>query len=127
MRLIPALTLLLASPTGWGQDWPFYGGDAGGRHYSQAAQINRDNVADLEVAWVHRSDDGELPAHLLQKTSGQATPILLPPEAGESLVYCSAMNKVMALDPATGELRWDFDPDMHPERTTLPLSRRCIL
>src|SRR5690606_11176113 len=26
-------------------DWPVYGGDAGGQHYSTLDQINRDNVA----------------------------------------------------------------------------------
>ena len=52
LALLPA-----ASPAEDHGQWRHYGGDPGGRHYSDAAQINRDNVAQLEVAWVHRSGD----------------------------------------------------------------------
>src|SRR5512137_1642071 len=37
--------------------WPAYGGADGGGHFSAATQIDKDNVATLEVAWVHRSGD----------------------------------------------------------------------
>jgi quinoprotein glucose dehydrogenase len=93
-------------------DWLYYGGDQGGRHYSEAAQINRDNVRDLEVAWVHRSGDMARYGEEMEKTSTQATPILLPPEAGESLAYCTPFNRVIALDPGTGAQRWEFDPQI---------------
>jgi quinoprotein glucose dehydrogenase len=90
--------------------WLYYGGDPGGRHYSRAAQIDRDNVADLEVAWRHRSGDMATYGQEMARTSTQSTPILLPPAAGESLVYCTPFNRVIALDPASGEQRWQFDP-----------------
>jgi quinoprotein glucose dehydrogenase len=32
-------------------EWPSYGGDAGGMRYSPLTQINRDNVSRLKVAW----------------------------------------------------------------------------
>ena len=35
--------------------WPSYGHDVGGTRYSTAAQINRDNVAQLKVAWTYRT------------------------------------------------------------------------
>ncbi len=92
--------------------WQYYGGDAGGRHFSDAKAINRDNVAQLDVAWVHRSGDAERHADQMVQTSTQSTPILLPPEAGESLVYCTPFNRVIALDPASGEERWFFDPEI---------------
>ena len=38
----------------------------------------------------------------MRKTSTQSTPILLPPAAGESLVYCTPFNRVIALDPGSG-------------------------
>src|ERR1700688_1137204 len=41
-------------------DWGYYGGDALGQHYSSLAQIDRDNVAQLKVAWTYRT--GELGA-----------------------------------------------------------------
>jgi len=93
-----------------GPGWLYYGGDQGGRHYSTATQINKANVADLDVAWIHRSGDVKTFGPEMENTSTQATPILLPPAAGESLVYCTPFGRVIALDPATGTQRWDFDP-----------------
>ncbi|WP_241521194.1 pyrroloquinoline quinone-dependent dehydrogenase [Kineobactrum sediminis] len=111
-RLALALVLALhpAMAAGQDQDWGFYGGDAGGRHYSTQAQINRQNVADLDVAWVFRSGDAARFGAELANTSAQSTPILLPEAAGASLVYCTPYNRVIALDPGTGKQRWDFDP-----------------
>jgi len=53
-------TLLLCSctPGPKNADWSTYLGDPGRRHYSELVQINRDNVHELEVAWVY--DSGEL-------------------------------------------------------------------
>jgi len=92
--------------------WLHYGGDPGGRHYSTADQINRDNVAELDVAWTHRSGDMARYGNEMEKTSTQSTPILLPEAAGESLVYCTPFNRVIALDPGSGEQRWQFDPQV---------------
>ena len=90
--------------------WLYYGGDQGGRHYSEAAQIDRNNVQGLEVAWAFRSGDSASYGAAMDQTSTQSTPILLPAAAGESLVYCTPFNRVIALDPATGKQRWNFDP-----------------
>src|SRR5260370_40577044 len=38
-------------------EWPYYGHDAGGMRYSPLAQINRDNVAQLKVAWTFHTGD----------------------------------------------------------------------
>jgi quinoprotein glucose dehydrogenase len=92
--------------------WLYYGGDPGGRHYSSAQQIHRDNVDELAVAWVHRSGDVERYGQEMARTSTQSTPVLLPLPAGESLVYCTPFNRVIALDPGTGEQRWEFDPQI---------------
>lgn len=93
-------------------DWLYYGGDQGGRHYSSSAQINAENVSRLDVAWQHSSGDVEQYGEAMQNTSSQATPILLPEAAGESLVYCTPFNRVIALDPGSGEQRWQFDPQI---------------
>jgi len=37
--------------------WSLPGGEMGGGHFSAASQITRANVANLEVAWTHRSGD----------------------------------------------------------------------
>lgn len=92
--------------------WTYYGGDQGGRHYSDAAEINKDNVGDLDVAWIFRSGDVDTYANAMENTSTQSTPILLPEAAGHSLVFCTPFNRVIALDPTTGIQRWDFDPQI---------------
>ncbi|MFT4615325.1 MAG: quinoprotein glucose dehydrogenase [Bacteroidia bacterium] len=93
-------------------DWLYYGGDQGGRHYSKVDQISRENVEELDVAWIYRSGDMQRYGAEMGKTSTQATPILLPSAAGESLVYCTPFNRVIALDPANGKQRWEFDPQV---------------
>jgi len=107
---LACLAVTLSAATATAQEWRFYGGDPGGRHYSGATQINTGNVSGLEVAWVHRSGDLERYGEALANTSTQSTPILLPEAAGESLVYCTPFNRVIALDPETGTQRWSFDP-----------------
>jgi len=113
-RQLLLLALLLAAETTSANDqgWTFYGGDQGGRHYSDATQINTENVSKLDVAWVFRSGDVARYGAAMENTSTQSTPILLPVEAGESLVYCTPYNRIIALDPATGEQRWSFDPNI---------------
>jgi quinoprotein glucose dehydrogenase len=112
LPLLAATCFLAASVLADDNGWLYYGGDQGGRHYSSASQINRGNVAELDVAWVHRSGDMARHGDEMENTSTQATPILLPPEAGESLVYCTPFNRVIALDPGSGEQRWEFDPEI---------------
>lgn len=110
--LLSLTTLIATGAASSDLDWLYYGGDQGGRHYSSTSQINTENVSNLEVAWVHRSGDVQTYGDDMENTSSQSTPILLPPSAGESLVYCTPFNRVIALDPGTGEQRWDFDPDI---------------
>src|ERR1035438_207632 len=87
-------------------DWAYYGRDAGGTRYSPLAQINRDNVATLKVAWTfHVGDISDGSGH--QKRSGlETTPILID----GTLYLTTAFNRVFALDPETGKQRWVYDP-----------------
>ena len=55
--LLALAALISAGAVSADSGWLYYGGDQGGRHYSTAATIDRENVADLDVAWVHRSGD----------------------------------------------------------------------
>ena len=89
-----------------GADWPTFGGQPGGGQYSPLDQIDRSNVGQLEPAWIHHSGDM---AWL------EVTPI----HANEMLYYCTPMNRVIALDPATGEERWRFDPHADEGGTAL--------
>ncbi len=85
--------------------WGAFGRDAGGTQFSPLRAINRGNVAGLVVAWTHHS--GDLVAAPSPKgTSYEVTPL----HANNSLYYCTPLNRVLALDPATGRERWVFDP-----------------
>ncbi len=75
--------------------WPAYGG-AGGDHYSRLKQIDRANVHELTRAWVF--DTGE-------KGDIETNPIII-----DSTLYAyTPSQKVIALDAATGKLKWKFD------------------
>lgn len=93
-------------------DWQHYGGDEGGTHYSTLSQITRDNVGDLQQVWQYRTGDIERHPEYRTTTALNVTPILTPKAAGESLVLCAAMNRIIALDPVTGLERWVHDPQI---------------
>jgi quinoprotein glucose dehydrogenase len=105
-----AIAGLGAASAGNRDDWQHYGGDAGGSHYSSLALINRDNVGSLALAWSYRTGDSERHPGHRPLAALNVTPILLPEAAGQSLVLCSAMNRVIALDPTSGQERWVYDP-----------------
>ncbi len=60
---LSAAGLLLATTPAKGQlgaangEWRYWGGDGGTTHYSALAQIDRDNVKDLVVAWRWKSEN----------------------------------------------------------------------
>ena len=85
--------------------WPHYGNDAGGARYSPAAQIDRSNVAQLQVAWTFRTRALGHSAPLDRKAAFEATPILVEGRLFLSTPY----NHVIALDPRTGARLWEFD------------------
>jgi quinoprotein glucose dehydrogenase len=86
--------------------WAAYGGDLGGSRYSPLEQINRDNVAKLEIAWEYHTGDFSDESDGREKTSFQATPIL-----AEGVLYVSTVSaQVIALDPETGIELWKYDP-----------------
>jgi quinoprotein glucose dehydrogenase len=103
------LSLVLCS-SAFSQSWMHYGGDEGGSRFSSLTQINRDNVTDLELAWTFRTGAVAENPKLKMFIDFQATPILLPEEAGGHLIVCTPFTKVIALDPATGEERWSYEP-----------------
>src|SRR5690606_25028162 len=80
--------------------WEHYLGDPGRRHYSSLDQINRDNIGGLELAWTYHSGDPDPQGYI------QSSPII----AGGALYGTSPNLKVFALNAATGEELWKFDP-----------------
>ncbi len=80
-------------------EWRAYGGDLRHQHYSPLAQIDAGNFNSLEVAWRFRTDSlGPRPEFKLEGT----------PLAVNGILYTTAGTRraVVALDAATGELRW---------------------
>ena len=118
MRAVPVLGLvgLLAcatSPTGGQEEvpageWPTYGGDARNTHYAALDQIDADNVDRLEVAWQWVSPDGAIAAENRGMGGGglKATPLMV-----DGVLYIrTSLSLVAAIDAATGETLWSFDP-----------------
>ena len=85
--------------------WSAYGADSAGSRYSPLTQIHRDNVDALEIAWVYNTGDVDDGSETELGTAFQNTPILVD----DTLYICTPRNKVVALDPNTGEERWVFD------------------
>jgi quinoprotein glucose dehydrogenase len=78
------------------QDWPVYGGSPENTHYSTLAQINRENVKQLSVAWSY--DTGE-------EGGLETSPLIV-----RGVLYgLTPTQKVFALDAATGKQLWRFD------------------
>ena len=93
-------------------DWPAYGRDPGGSRYSPLAQINRENVSNLKIAWTYRTGAADVKAASAKKAAFEATPILV-----DGLLYLTTpYSRVIALDPATGAERWTFDPQAQLDR-----------
>ncbi|MEZ5290904.1 MAG: PQQ-binding-like beta-propeller repeat protein [Vicinamibacterales bacterium] len=80
-------------------DWRAYAGDLRNLHYSPLADIDASNFATLEVAWRFKTDNlGPRPEFKLE-----GTPLVV-----DGVLYTTAGTRraVVALDAATGELRW---------------------
>lgn len=85
-----------------GADWISVGGDRGCMRYSTLDQINRENVEQLEVAWVYHTE--EL-GRRVQKTI-ECTPLIV----GGVMYISTGHLRVVALNAATGDEIWQFDP-----------------
>ncbi len=109
------ISILAATPS-VAEGWQHIGGDAGGSRHAELTQITPDNVAGLELAWTYRTGAVDRARNwerdITETIDFQATPILLPEEAGGHLIICTPFSRVIALNPATGKERWIFDPDI---------------
>jgi len=103
-----------------GRDWQAYGGTTLGRRYSQLSQVNTGNVRELKKAWSFKSGDFT-PRRERIFYSSQNTPI----KAGDMLYTCTSSNRVYALDPATGEVLWQFDPKVPADSMESLFSAAC--
>ena len=90
-------------------DWPSYAGHVSATKYSPLDQIDRDNLAELRIAWRQSAvpmalrgdlDFVNVPANYAH------TPLMI-----EGLLFMhTALGSVAALDPATGDVVWAQEP-----------------
>ncbi|MGH8307309.1 MAG: pyrroloquinoline quinone-dependent dehydrogenase [Gammaproteobacteria bacterium] len=88
--------------------WSYYGGDAGGTRYSTLRQITPQNVKNLKLAWTYRTGDmgaGFPGDEWKSKMTFETTPILY----NGTLYFTSSETNVIAVNAATGQLRWRHD------------------
>ncbi|HEY7099250.1 MAG TPA: pyrroloquinoline quinone-dependent dehydrogenase [Terriglobales bacterium] len=111
--------LISFAPSGLAQlpadtTWRSYSNEPDGTRYSTLAQVDRSNVARLQVAWTFHtgalgSPLGSANDHELDKKAAfEATPILV----GGKLFFSTPYDHVIALEPRTGAKLWEFDPKL---------------
>jgi quinoprotein glucose dehydrogenase len=115
-RILSALTLALAcgggthaQPAADAADWPLYHRDLAGTRYSPLAAITTDNVGTLEIAWhyrFNRRDRARITGPSSFELYQQITPIVV-----DGVMYLPSGDRVVALDPATGEEIWVHELD----------------
>lgn len=85
-------------PEGADADWAHYLGHPSSNQYSNLDQVNRRNVAQLEVAWTYVTGDSAM---------YQTNNLIV-----DGVLYTATpRSRVVALDGATGRHLWTFDPN----------------
>ena len=86
-----------SSPEAAGTDWAHYLGHPTSNQYSNLDQINTENVSQLEVAWTYVTGDS---------ANYQTNNLIVDGR----LFTATPNSRVVALNAATGEVLWSFDP-----------------
>ena len=88
--------------------WPYVAADAQASRYSPLTDINRDNVARLQLAWEWEPKERPKPNGAMPDNFS-GTPIMI-----DNVVYISTMyTRVVALDAETGAELWAYDPEAY--------------
>ena len=90
------------------QNWSYAGRDAQGTYYSPLTKINASTVGRLGFAWAY--DLG------LPRRGQEATPIVID----GLMITSGTWGYVYALDAATGQERWRYDPQAAPAAARNP-------
>jgi len=97
---------VLASAEEYGDQWLTHGRTYSEQRFSPLSGINADNVQDLGLVW---SFDTEM------RRGHEATPIMV----NGTLYTTTSWSVVYAVDARTGELKWQWDPEVDPARGRL--------
>ncbi|WP_399678447.1 membrane-bound PQQ-dependent dehydrogenase, glucose/quinate/shikimate family [Xenophilus sp.] len=95
-------------------DWVAYGRGYDAKRYTPLTEIDRDNVSQLERAWVFQT--GDVPT---ERWGAETTPL----KVDETVYLCSARNILFALDARTGKERWRYDPKVSDKN--IPYTAAC--
>jgi quinoprotein glucose dehydrogenase len=77
--------------------WADYGGTPDAAQYSALSQVNKSNVARLQVAWTYRTGDNN-------------KYFFSPLVAGGRMFVMAKNSSIVAIDPATGKELWTWSP-----------------
>jgi quinoprotein glucose dehydrogenase len=90
------------SPEDHSREWSVYSGGPESIHYSKLAQINRDNVKNLRIAWTFDSGDS------FTGSENECNPIVV-----NGVLYATTPTiNAVALEAATGKQLWRFNPNV---------------
>ncbi len=82
--------------------WENYRGDPGANCYSTLDQINKENVHELQPAWIFHTGDA---------SEGSRSTIECNPVIVDNIIYVTSPQlKLYALDAVTGKEIWMFNP-----------------
>ena len=90
-------------------DWRYAGSDARSTRFSPLSQIDSTNVSKLKIIWRWSAPDWDVRERemvLPGPSLNECTPLMV-----DGVLYVSSpLNIIAALDPATGQELWRFDP-----------------
>jgi quinoprotein glucose dehydrogenase len=100
-------------------EWPAYAGTYAASRYSPLTQIDATNAKNLHVAWRWKSPDmaiKEADPAVGPSFSNESTPLMI----GGVLYTSTSLSQVAAIDAASGETKWVFDPKIYENGLGLP-------
>ena len=100
-------------------EWPAYAGTYASARYSPLTQIDRANARDLHVAWRWKSPDQAVKGanpKVGPTRANESTPLMV----GGTLYTSTSLSQVAAIDAASGETKWVFDPKVYENGLGIP-------
>jgi quinoprotein glucose dehydrogenase len=100
-------------------EWPAYAGSYASARYSPLTQIDRSNAGSLHVAWRWKSPDQAIKdanPKVGPSRANESTPLMV----GGTLYTSTSLSQVAAIDAASGETKWVFDPKVYENGLGIP-------
>jgi quinoprotein glucose dehydrogenase len=100
-------------------EWPAYAGSYASARYSPLTQIDRTNARDLHVAWRWKSPDQAVKdanPKAGPSRANESTPLMV----GGTLYTSTSLSQIAAIDAASGETKWVFDPKIYENGLGIP-------